>query len=111
MIMEKSMTEYLNALTSSDLETLDQIITLQYRKFIRFYRLIEDYSGIIKKVKYTFECPESLDILIVFDTKRSIENIRDELLLSMTEKSYTGDVKIEKKNMYMSITLDEKSGS
>lgn len=105
------MTEYLNALTSSDLETLDQIITLQYRKFIRFYRLIEDYSGIIKKVKYSFECPESLDILIVFDTKRDMDKIKEELLLAMNEKSYNGDIKVEKKNMYMSISLDEKCGS
>ena len=105
--MEKSMTEFLNELTSSDLETLDQIITLQYRKFIRFYRLIEDYSGIIKKIKYDFVSPESLDILLVFDTKKSMDKIKDELLLSMTEKSYNGDIKIENKNMYMSITLDE----
>ena len=107
-MMTKSMTEYLNDLTSSDLNTLDQIITLQYRKFVRFYKLIKDYSDNIKKVKYEFSSSSSLDILIVFNTKKNLELAEQGLLSSMESNGYDGDVKTDNKNLYMSIVLDEE---
>jgi hypothetical protein len=101
------MVDYINDLSDSNLETLEQIISLQYRKFIRFYQLIEKYSGIIKKVQYEFISPSSLDVVLIFDTKRKLENIKKEIDDEMEKLKYDGSTEVKKKTIAMSIVLDE----
>lgn len=103
----KTMSECMNDLTGSSLDNLEQIVTLQYRKFVRFYKLIEKYSGIIKKVHYEFNSPSSLDVELTFDTKKSLESIKKELDDEMTKKEYSGSTLIKKKSILISIVLDE----
>ena len=110
-VMNKKMTDYINEMASSNMETLEKIISLQYRKFVRFYKLVESYSDMIKKVKYEFNSPLSLDVVLVFnDSKdgKDIKNIRKKLEESMIESKYDGYTKIiEKKCIFISIELDE----
>ena len=105
--MKQEMSDYMNAMTSSDLETLEKIISLQYRKFVKFYKLVKDYSGLISKVKYEFNSPSSLDVVLTFNTKRNLENIKKELESSMEKNSYDGIVESVKKGLFISIKLDE----
>lgn len=108
--MKKEMSDYINGMTENNLETLEQIITLQYRKFIQFYKLVKEYSGIITKVKYQFISPSSLDVLLVLNTKRDLSNLKKELEKSMEKSKYDGSVKVVKKNIFISIILEESDG-
>ena len=105
--MKKDMVEYMNSMCSDNLDTLEYIIAHQYRKFVQFYNLVSEYSSLISKLSYDFQSEESLDIILVFDTKRKLENIKDEFEQSMTDRGYNGAISISKKNMMISIILDE----
>lgn len=50
--MKKSMTNYLYALSEDDMDVLYEIIAMKYRKFIRLYWLLKDFSDNIIKLKY-----------------------------------------------------------
>ena len=110
-MMKKDMFDYIDKLSGKDFKTLEKIISFQYRKFIRFYRLVESYSGIITKVKYNFISPSSLDVVLTFNTKRDLGNIKKEMLKSMDENGYEGVIEHNKKNMSISITLEEEVAS
>ena len=96
-------------MTSGDLETLEKIISLQCKKFVRFYKLIKEYSGLISKIKYEFNSASSLDILLYLETKRDPKKICDEIESSMQESGYDGNVSVVKKNIFISLFLDEES--
>ena len=102
------MTEYMNQLTSSSLDNLAIIISCQYRKFCMFYKLVSEYSALITKVKYEFKSISSLDVVLVFKTKRDLNVIRSELESAMEEYGYEGTLTNDKKNIYMSIHLEEE---
>ena len=55
--MKKSMTDYLCALSDNNYDNLYDIISSKYRKFIRVYWLLKDYSENITKLK----CKEKTD--------------------------------------------------
>ena len=59
-MMKEDMFDYIDKLSGKDFKTLEKIISFPYRKFIRFYRLVESYSGIITKVKYNFISPSNI---------------------------------------------------
>ena len=106
--MKKSMDSYINDMTSGNLDTLEKIISVQYRKFVRFYNLINEYSSLISKLKYEFNSPSSLDVLLYLDTKRDLNKLCDEIESKMSDNSYDGDVSVvKKKSIYISLILDE----
>ena len=105
--MKKSMTSYINDMTSGNLDTLEKIISKQYRKFVRFYNLIREYSSLISKLKYEFNSDSSLDILLYFETKRDLKNICSEIESKMDDSEYDGGITVSKKTMYISLILDE----
>ena len=107
--MKKSMECYINDMTSGDLETLEKIISLQYKTFVRFSRLIKEYSGLISKIKYEFNSASSLDILLCLETKRDPKKICDEIESSMQKSEYDGTVSVVKKNIFISLFLDEEN--
>lgn len=106
--MKKDMAEYLNALVSDNLDTFEQIISLQYRKFIRFYKLVNRYSSQIEKIRYSFTDANSLDITLSMCDDADMKSIKQELESSMEKYNYDGRVKIQKKNFHMSIILEEE---
>ena len=49
--MNESLTDYAAALSGSDMDTLDDIITNKYRKFLKFFSLVRDHTEDIKKLE------------------------------------------------------------
>ena len=94
-------------MTSGNLDTLEKIVSKQYRKFIRFYNLIREYSELVSKVKYEFNSDSSLDILLYFDTKRNLKSICSEIESKMDDSEYEGSIELSKKTIYISLILDE----
>lgn len=107
--MKKTMPDYMNAMTGGNLETLEMIISRQYRKFVRFYKLVSSYSDNIKGLQYEFNSPLSLDVLLEFDSKKPLETIKKDLEKLMVKKNYDGSVKISKKRVMISIVLPEET--
>jgi hypothetical protein len=105
--MKREMTDYLNSMSDADLSILENIICLQYVKFIHFYRLIEAYSDKINNVKYNFISPLSLDVVLVFKKASNLKSIKTELESSMSDSEYEGSIDISKKEMNISIILNE----
>lgn len=106
--MKQDMTEYLNNMTSGSFDTLEKIISLQYRKFVRFYKLVKEYSSLITKLKYTFVDGSTLNIVLVMDPSADMKSIKKELESSIKKSQYEGSIKIQKKNFIISLTLQEK---
>ena len=50
--MKKSITDYLYALSENSYDDLYDIMSKKYRKFIRIYWLLKDYSDNIIMLKY-----------------------------------------------------------
>lgn len=106
--MEKDMAVYLNELTSCNMDTLDVILSHQYRKFQRLYWLLKEYSENISKMKYKSEDPSSLEITVIFLQGTNIKSIKKDLEKAMRESSYIESVEtVGKKNLRLSITYDE----
>ena len=105
--MKKEMTDYLNSMSDADLDKLETIICLQYIKFIKFYRLIEAYSDKISNVKYDFISPLSLDVVLVFKKASNLKSIQAEIESSIENSQYEGSVNVSKKEMFISIILNE----
>ena len=106
--MENKMNVYLNSMTGGDMDSLEKIISCQYRKFVRFYRLLEDYSDDIDSLEYEFNSPLSLDVDIKFDSKKTLKSIKDELVKAMNNLGYDGSVTVKKKIIFISIVLEEE---
>lgn len=107
--MLKQMNEYLSSMSGNNLDTLEKIISLQYRKFIKFYRLVEDYSEFIDGLEYEFNTASSLDVSIKFNTKKNLKELKESMLKYMNKYAYDGFVEIKKKMMYVSIVMEEKN--
>lgn len=105
--MKNDMAEYLNALASGNFDTFEQIISLQYRKFVRFYKLVKQYSRSIDKLKYHFHDAESLDVVLNMESGSDMKDIKKELESSMERNGYDGSIKIQKNNLHISIVLAE----
>ena len=61
------MTNYLYALSEDDMDVLYEIIAMKYRKFIRLYWLLKDFSDNIIKLKYKEKTDLNvLKIVVVF---------------------------------------------
>lgn len=105
--MKKSMSDYLNAMTSGKLENFENIISHQYRKFKKFYYMIKDYSESITKVKYEFLDKHTLNVSLTFETKRRLSDIKKELESSIEGTDYQCEFKISKKVMKLAITYKE----
>ena len=78
--MKKDMTAYVRSMCGvENLDALYDLVCTKYKKFIHFYRLVEDYSDEIEDIDYTFESKHSLDACIYFTKNTNVDNIRDEI--------------------------------
>ena len=105
--MEKNYFSYVNEITEGNLESLYQLISLQYKKFVRFYSLVKDYSSLITKVKYEFNSPSSLDVVLYFQTTKKLATIKKEFDDKIANSDYSGTIEVGKNKLSMSIVLDE----
>ena len=106
--MKKKMNEIINSLTGDDFDTLRKIISLQYRKFIRFYRLIEEYIDDIRDLQYEFYSAESLNVLLAFNDKSKVKDAEENIHNGIVENNYDGHVSTKKDRLYITLILQEE---
>lgn len=86
--MKRKMTSFVKDMSDSDLDILYDIICRKYKKFICFYRMVEDFSDSILKLKYSFSSKTSLDVTAHLaddcDVDEFISSIRERILSSYT---------------------------
>ena len=104
--MQESLTDYAAALAGSDLDTLDELISKKYRKFLRFFGLIREYTKDVKKVKYEITSQDELRILITFTKNVSLDEKKD-LIKEMENAGYKVTSEIDGKKMKLRILYKE----
>lgn len=109
--MKKELNEYLNELTSGDMDIFEEIISRQYRKFTEFYKIVSKYSDYIDKIKYEFKSSSSLDVLVILNAtgKKKIDTIFYNMEKNINKSKYSGKIDLNKKNISISIYLDENT--
>jgi hypothetical protein len=100
------MTDCIGELSGSNMETLEQIVTLQYRKFIRFYKLISKHFDALEGIDYQFKDPSSLDVYLHFDTSK-LKAVKSKIKEDMEKYGYEGNVCIRKQSILISIFMEE----
>ena len=104
--MKATLTEFISVLSKKNRKTLEDLLANKYRKFIKFFYLMKDYTDNIEKLKYNFSSKEILNIDIIFSKKVDVD-LKKELLDIMEENGYLIEYKIDDKKMKMVITYDE----
>ena len=101
--MKKSISEYAIALTSSNTELLEELIGKKYKKFIRFYRLLSDYSDYIKKFDYEISGrKDELTATITFEKSVCLDE-KKEFIAEMRRSGYEVNSKKQGKKMRLQI--------
>ena len=104
--MKKSMTDYLYALSENNYDDLYDIISKKYRKFIRVYWLLKDYSDNIIMLKYKEKSEkEKLKITVSF-SGTDVNELADKLRLRI-EESDEICVNVHNNNIDITIHKDE----
>lgn len=106
--MKASLTDYASALAQQDPAVIEELIGKKYRKFIRFFSLLKDYTDDIVKLKYELSNEDTLSVQITFSKEVSLSE-KKELIDEMRESGYKIEEKKSKKKMKLSITFEEKN--
>ena len=104
--MKKSLTEYASVLSGKKLSTLEEIVGMKYKKFIRFYEIIKDQSEYIKKMEYVFTDIDSLAVDVIFTKSITLDD-KKELIHELKDVGYKIDSKITGKKVKLKITYKE----
>ena len=104
--MKKSLTEYASVLSGKKLSTLEEIVGMKYKKFIRFYEIITDQSDYIKKMEHVFTAIARLAVDVIF-TKAITLDDKKELIHELKDVGYKIDSKITGKKVKLKITYKE----
>lgn len=83
--MKKSMTNYLYALSEDDMDVLYEIIAMKYRKFIRLYWLLKDFSDNIIKLKYKEKTELNVLKIVVVFSNIDVDKICKKLTSSLDD--------------------------
>ena len=105
--MNQNMAEYLNAMTLGDLDSLEEIISHQYRKFVRFYKLVKKFSSAIVKLKYEFGDASSLSVVLTMESASDAKELKSYLDKTLGENDYEGSASVNKKTVNVSVILQE----
>ena len=104
--MKKSMVDYLYALSENSYDVLYEIMSSKYRKFIRVYWLLKDYSEYIVVLKYKEKTEkEKLKITVTF-SGIDVDDVADKLKASI-DKSDEIKIKVDKNSIDIDIHKDE----
>lgn len=104
--MKATLTEFISVLSKKDRKILEDLLSNKYRKFIKFFYLVKDYTESIDKIKYNFSDKTVLNVDITFKKKVDID-LKKDLLESMEEHGYSIEHKLTDKKLKMVITYDE----
>lgn len=105
--MKKSLTEYLSVLTNADVDIFEEILSKKYRKFIKFFTLVKDYTEYISKLEYELSDSDTLCVKIVFTKSVSFDD-KQEMINGWRDIGYQVDSKISGKKMRLQIRYAEK---
>lgn len=104
--MKKSMVDYLYALSENSYDTLYEIMSSKYRKFIRVYWLLKDYSDYIIALKYKEKTEkEKLKITVTF-SGIDVDEVADKLKADLNPSDEV-KIKVDKNNIDIDIHRDE----
>lgn len=104
--MQKSLTDCAAFLSGSNIDILEEIISNKYRKFIKFFKLIEDYADDITALEYEFTDEASLSAKINFKKSIKFEE-KKELISNWKKAGYDVDYEITKKKIKITIVHQE----
>ena len=104
--MKKSLTDYAASLSGSNIEILEEIIAKKYRKFVKFFNLMKDYTDDISKIEYEFSDDATLSIKIEFSKSVKLDD-KKELIAGWKKSGYDIDYKISGKKMKLVIIYPE----
>ena len=106
--MDKKISDYVRALSDNDFDVLEEIFLKKYRKFLRCYYIIADYSDQITYIDYDkIKDDNKLRISFTVSGKsKTVDKIMSELAESVKDSD---DVLIynQKKTISVEITQDE----
>lgn len=104
--MNKSLTDYAASLSGSNIEILEEIIKKKYRKFVKFFNLMADYTEFISKFEYEFSDESTLSINVTFTKAVKMDDKKD-LIAEWKKSGYGVESTISGKKMKVVITYAE----
>lgn len=104
--MKKSLTDYAASLSGSNIEILEEIIEKKYRKFVKFFNLMKDYTDAISKLEYEFSDETTLSVKMSFTKSVKLDE-KKELISDWEKSGYNVDYDISGKKMKIVITHPE----
>lgn len=104
--MKESLIDYATSLSNQNIDVLEDLIIKKYRKFIKFFHLIRDFTPSIKKMEYDFADKETLSITITFTKSIKLDTKKD-LISDMEKSGYKVNSKITGKKVKLTIKYKE----
>ena len=104
--MKKSLTDYAASLSGSNIEILEEIIEKKYRKFLKFFNLMKDYTECISKLEYQFSDNATLSVKMSFKKSVKLDEKKD-LISDWKKSGYIVEYEISGKKMKIVITHPE----
>ena len=101
------MIEYLSSMSNNDFDKLESIIKNHYRKFLRFYHVLRDYSEECKAFEYEFTSKNKLEAVIKFKKGTDIDDIVSNIQKSLDDNNYEGNIKSKNNKVKIIIELEE----
>jgi hypothetical protein len=100
--VKKTYTEYLNELSGNRMDVLERLISTQYKKFKKFYKIVSGYSSDIAHISYRFSTIDSLDVEITVNPDIDADLFAGTISSDADEK-YDVDIYVDTKVVYISI--------
>lgn len=101
--MKASLSEYMKSLSGSELSILEEVISKKYRKFMKFFSLVSDFSDNILSLKYNFTDQNTLDIEL--GLKNTDSDIKTEIKEEMIASGYKIESRKNKKNKKLKLVI------
>lgn len=88
--MKKTYTDYLNELSGNRMDILEKLISHDYKKFKKFYKIVSKLSHDIAHVSYRFseDDSDSLDIDITVNPSVDVNKFIEEVEEAADDKYY-----------------------
>lgn len=105
--MIRNIPSCIKELSGNDFDVFEEIISHKYKKFMSFYRLVENVSDLVKSLHYNFTSDENLDVDITFGKNVDIATIEMELNNNINSSKYECDIAVNNHTISISISLVE----
>jgi len=101
--MKRCMTDYAGNLCNyDDIDILYKVICLKYKRFIDFYRLVEESSDYIESLDYDDSDKDSLNIIMTLNNNDKINEIYDNI--KERSESYNATISLNKGTIFIELS-------